>query len=119
MVPLAGFIKMVLVKEGVEFTVIAPGGFRILGAIEAVARTHNLNVTITSACDGEHSGPEDPHHKGLAYDIRAHDLPDPAIFLQELQSELGTEQFFSFIEDPDTPNEHIHVQVRKGHTYME
>lgn len=110
---------MILVKEGVEFTIIAPAGFRILGALEAVARAHALTVTITSACDGTHSGPEDPHHLGNAYDIRTHDLPDPAIFLQELQGELGTEEFYSFIEDPNTSNMHIHVQLTKGHTYLE
>ena len=110
---------MLLVKEGVAFTIIAPAGFRILGALEEVARAHALTVTITSACDGEHSGPDDPHHRGLAYDIRTHDLPDPAIFLQELQEELGTDEFYSFIEAEGTPNEHIHCQLRKGHTYLE
>lgn len=110
---------MIHVKKGVEFTVIAPAGFRILSAIEAVARAHALTVTITSACDGLHSGPSDPHHLGNAYDIRTHDLPDPVIFLQELQGELGTEEFYSFIEAEGTPNEHIHCQLAKGHTYLE
>ena len=107
----------ILTKPGVEFAVIAPAGFHILWALEEIARSGAMDVTITSGTDGEHSGPDDPHHRGEAYDIRCHDLPDPSLFLQDLQHILGTGQFFSFIEEPGTPNEHIHCQLRKGCTY--
>jgi len=107
----------VRVKPGVLFSVIAPGGFRILAGLVAVAASIGHDITITSACDGIHSGPEDPHHLGKAYDVRISDLPDPAITLQDIQTELGTEEFFAFIEDPGTPNEHIHVQQRHGVEY--
>lgn len=110
---------VVLVKEGVEFTTIAPGGFRILEAINFCAAVIGMNLTITSACDGEHSGPDDPHHRGEAYDLRSHDLlpHQKTTVLDTLQSQLNPARFYSFLEAPDTENEHIHIQVKKGTTY--
>lgn len=110
--------RVVKVKDGVQFTKIAPGGFRILEAISCSARKLGIDLTITSACDGMHSGPEDPHHRGEAYDIRTHDIPNyTAILLNALQSLLPLGNFYSFLEAPGTENEHIHVQVRKGTQY--
>jgi hypothetical protein len=77
----------------------------------------NHDLTITSGTDGIHSGPDDPHHRGEAYDVRTHDLPDAALALQAIQEFLDSVHFFSFIEDPGTAGEHIHCQVRKGTTY--
>jgi hypothetical protein len=106
------------VKAGVQFTRIAPAGFRILGALEQLARTIPLALTITSACDGVHSGPNDPHHRGEAYDVRSHDFD--AVTKQQvvdrLRAELGP-QFAVILEGPDTPNEHLHCQVRKFTVY--
>lgn len=110
-------IAVVRVKDGVEFRVIAPAGFRILRAIDEAAETLGHDITITSACDGEHSGPDDPHHKGEAYDIRTHDIPDKHMLLSVIQQVLGQEHFFAFIEAENTPNEHIHCQRRKGTIY--
>lgn len=111
--------RVIRVKDGVQFTVIAPGGFRILEALSGVARHMGLDLTITSACDGEHSGPDDPHHRGEAYDIRTHDMTvdQKPLVLNAIQVYLPTASFFAFIESPGTDNEHIHVQVRKGTTY--
>lgn len=109
-------IPCLRVKDGVQFTVIAPGGFRILWALETVADRIAHDLTITSACDGAHSGPTDPHHRGEAYDVRTHDLPDPKLALSYLQQELG-DRFFAWIEDEGHDNEHLHVQVRKGTVY--
>lgn len=111
--------RVVRVKDGVQFTIISPGGFRILEAISKTARTLGFDLTITSACDGMHSGPDDPHHRGEAYDIRTHDLPQDqkAVVLNSLQALLPLANFFSFIEAPGADNEHIHVQVRKGTEY--
>lgn len=112
-------MSVVLTKPGVEFAVIAPGGFRILEAISVVARAVGHDLTITSGTDGLHSGPDDPHHRGEAYDIRTHDLGfvPPLIVLSKLQDELGSIHFFAFLEDPGTENAHVHVQVRKGTVY--
>lgn len=129
--------NVVHVKPGVDFTVIAPAGFRLLGAIELAARRAGVDLTITSACDGLHSGPDDPHHRGEAYDIRSHDLPellkhtvlaeimracnDPgggaALPATGIAGGLVTSTFFGFIEAVGTDNEHIHVQVRQGRPY--
>lgn len=105
---------VVRVKDGVLFSVISPGGFRLLSAINGAAVTLNHDITITAACDGLHSGPDDPHHKGNAYDVRTHDVPDKEALLREIMNRLDAGRFFGFIEDPDTDNEHIHCQVKKG-----
>ncbi len=129
--------RVVQVKSGVRFDVIAPAGFRLLAAIDTAARRVGLTLTITSACDGEHSGPDDPHHSGEAYDVRSHDLPEsvkhtvlaeilracnddnvgPAQPVPGIPASLATSKFFGFLESPGTENEHIHVQLRKGRSY--
>lgn len=104
---------------------IAPAGFHILSGLDMVARQSGHDLTITSATDGTHSGPDDPHRHGAAYDIRTHDLPDKQIVLNRLKLFLGEEKFYAFIEDPDDPlhpdpdrsNEHIHCQKRHGIIY--
>lgn len=110
---------VVQVKDGVLFTKIAPGGFRILGAIDKVAEQLNLDLVITSACDGLHSGDNDPHHRGEAYDVRSHDLAleDKDKVLAWIQKYLGADHFFAFLEAAGTDNEHFHIQVRKGTVY--
>lgn len=132
--PIRGIVR---VKPGVLFTVIAPAGFRLLAAIERTARALAIELTITSACDGEHSGPTDPHHRGEAYDVRTRNLTEPQKdgVLREILNachdagdgsprpvdgtprSLATGRFFGFVEAPGDVNEHIHVQVRKGRVY--
>ena len=109
---------IVHVKPGVQFTRIAPGSFRILGALESLARALRLDVTITSACDGVHSGPADPHYRGQAYDVRSHDWVDARTeyMVEALQRELG-DGFTVLLEAPGTPAAHLHIQVRKGTAY--
>lgn len=82
-----------------------------------VARQSGHDLTITSACDGEHSGENDPHHRGEAYDVRTHDLTDKDFVLSRIKQVLGEDRFFAFLEDPDSDNEHIHCQIKKGTTY--
>lgn len=111
---------VVRVKDGAEFKVIAPAGFRILAAIDYVAKHLDHDLTITSGTDGTHSGPDDPHHTGEAYDLRTQDFPNAALKLQVLDGimlQLGWEAFFGFLEDPGTENEHLHCQKRKGTVY--
>lgn len=113
-------MAQILVKPGVEFgDSFAPAGARILEALKQIVRYLGFDVTITSARDGEHSGPEDPHHKGEAFDIRTHDLSKPQkdTLLGLLKARLGDIHFFAFLEAAGTPNEHIHVQRKKGTTY--
>lgn len=108
----------IYVKQGVLFNVIAPGGFRILSAISQAANSLGIDLYITSGTDGEHSGPTDPHHRGEAYDVRSHDLTEDQkqSVLSQIMRTLG-DRFYGFLESPNSDNEHIHVQVRKGTTY--
>jgi hypothetical protein len=110
---------VLLVKDGVQFAKIAPAGFRILAALDNVARQAGLDLTVTSACDGEHSGPNDPHHRGEAYDVRSHDLnkEQKDMVLDLVMKWLGTERFFGWLESPGSSNEHFHFQIKKGTTY--
>lgn len=108
----------VTVKPGVSFSIIAPGGFAILGAVQMAAYMSSEPLEITSACDGVHSGPDDPHHRGEADDIRTHNLgADKKNVLDHIMSFLPPDRFYGFIEDEGQENEHIHVQVKKGTTY--
>ena len=109
----------VYVKSGVQFTMIAPGGFRILSALEQVANTSPFDLVITSGCDGTHSGPADPHHEGKAYDVRSHEFtPEQKDkLLASIMSILGWTYFYGFLESPGTDNEHFHFQVAKGKVY--
>lgn len=106
-------------KPGTSFSVIAPGGFRILSAIDQAALQLDCELTITSACDGEHSGPNDPHHRGEAYDVRSHDFSaeQKQRLLAQIMNLLGWERFYGFLESPGTENEHFHFQVKKGTAY--
>lgn len=112
---------VVRLKDGVQFSVIAPAGFRILSAIDQTAAALGRDLVITSACDGIHSGtPEEPHHSGEAFDIRTHDFPNEQLkqgVLGGIMRRLDPERFFGFIEAADTENEHIHVQRKRGTMY--
>ena len=116
LVPILGVVR---VKEGVQFSMIAPGGFRILETISLVASIVGTNLEITSACDGCHSGLHDPHHRGEAYDIRTHGLTPEQLsaVLREFGEHLTPGRFYYFLEAAGTENEHIHVQVKKGTEY--
>lgn len=109
-------MNVIRLKPDVVFTDIAPGGFRILSAIDQTAKALGMDLTITSACDGMHSGPLDPHHRGEAYDLRTHDLTvqQKQDVLDKIMAILGYDYFYGFLESPDTDNEHIHVQVKRG-----
>jgi hypothetical protein len=111
---------VVRVKDGVQFTIIRPAGFRILSAIDQEAANLDYDLTITSACDGPHSGPGDPHHTGEAYDIRTHDFPNGPLkkqVLDGIMQKLGWDCFYGFLEAEGTDNEHIHCQRKKGTAY--
>lgn len=109
-------IPCVRIKDGVQFK-ISPGGIRILAAFDHAANVIAHDITITSGADGTHSGPDDPHHRGDAYDGRTHDLPDPQLALKAIQDFLGDVHFFVWIEDAGLDNAHIHAQVKKGTVY--
>lgn len=106
----------ILLKPGVVIEPLAPAGARILEVLKGLSLP--FPATITSGRDGQHSGPADPHRHGEAFDVRTRGLQDDqkAALLEGLHVGLGS-RFFAFLEAPGTPNEHIHVQRRKGTTY--
>ena len=111
-----------LIKPGVDFgTVLAPAGARILEVLKRLTAGYPFDVTITSARDGAHSGPGDPHHSGQAFDLRTNTLTDDqkATLLTDLRETLykTPRKFWVDLEAPGQPHEHIHVQRRKGVTY--
>jgi hypothetical protein len=112
-------MNTVQAKSTALFTKIAPAGFRILSAIDQASQKLAMDLVITSACDGEHSGPADPHHSGEAYDVRSHDFtPDEKDkLLATVMAVLGWDYFYGFLEAAGTDNEHFHFQRRKDTTY--
>lgn len=96
---------------------LSPAGLKIIEGLGIVAQRVDHDITVTSALDGDHSGPEDPHLHGDALDVRTHDLPDPKRAVLVTQLYLGEKYFYAFLEDEGKPNEHMHCQKRKGVTY--
>ena len=111
-----------LVKAGVDFgVVLAPAGARMLDVLKRLVPSYSFDVTITSARDGTHSGPGDPHHSGEAFDLRTNTLSteQKVTLLADLRETLykTPRKFWVDLEAPGQPYEHIHVQRRKGLTY--
>ena len=107
---------MITRKSDVRMDVIGFGGVRILSVLSQLSKKYQMDIMITSGTDGVHSGPLDPHKLGNAYDIKTHDMPSRQFkdaIVRELNN-LLSDKFYAFLEDPDLPNEHIHIQVAKG-----
>lgn len=107
--------------DEVRFDELTEAGLLMLSTLRVLARALPFDTLwLTAAVNGVHSGPDDPHYKGNAFDVRTHLFETRAarfVFCDRLEAALGP-QFYAFVEDPDAPNEHIHVQVAKGHTYV-
>lgn len=108
---------MILIKPGVTF-VPAFAGFCILEAIKVTAERLDLDLRITSGSDGEHSGPQDPHKKGEAYDVGSKEFgaSTKAKIAESLARLLG-DRFYVLLENPGQVNEHFHIQRRKDTTF--
>lgn len=106
--------------DQVRFDELTEAGLLMLNTLRILAARLPIDaVWITAAMNGIHSGPADPHYHGNAFDVRTHNFPtraDRFMFCDRLLAALGP-LFFAFVEDPDAPNEHIHVQVKNGCTY--
>jgi hypothetical protein len=126
------YMNVVRVKPGVEFTPIAPAGFRILAALVNVAAIVGRDLEITSGTDSHASN--DVHALGEAYDISVNDFDTPTIAMIRagLVNQLGA-LFTVLYETPTKPTDvrlqviafvnpgatgpHIHVQRRNGTVY--
>ncbi len=103
-----------------QLAVVDACTLRLLDACRLAALPLDIpKVFVTAGSNGVHSGPADPHYVGHALDIRTHNMLSLDMkkqFLGALVAELG-DQFFAFLEDAGTPNEHVHVQLRRFVTY--
>lgn len=73
------------------------------------------DLVITSANDSQHKAGS-KHYVNLAVDLRAKsfaDLVTKRAFVEALKGELGA-NFTVLHENVGTPNEHFHVQSKKG-----
>jgi len=123
-------IPVVRNKPGVQFAIIEPGGHALLAAFGVAARTFGQDFIVTSGTDGTHSGPQDPHPHGRAYDGHSKDFADktavilavlkaadPSVEPFPLAGGYATTYFFMWLENEGTDNEHFHAQVRHGVEY--
>lgn len=109
----------------------APGGARLLAAIDTVAKPLPIDLLVTSGADGTHSGPTDPHLRGDAFDVGVLGMNVQRILdvKSALEAFLGP-RFTVLYECPQTPlvpdlakiayvnpgatGPHFHLQVAKG-----
>jgi hypothetical protein len=114
-----------------EFERIAPGGFRILSALDHATQVIGRDLWITAGTNDHTTG---RHPLGEAFDVRTKDLPGQTIvrLVQVLRATLGA-RFAVLYETPIAPKdpallaiatvnpkasgEHVHVQVRKNTDY--
>ena len=125
-------VSVVRVKPGVRFDVIAPAGFRILSAIDALAVKLGRDITLTCGTDF-HQMP-DPHCTGEAYDfgITGWSAQEIELAVRFLRLTLG-DAFTVLYEVPRLPMDptlrplayvnanatgpHFHIQRKKGTTW--
>lgn len=117
--------------DGVTFARIAPGGFRILAALDAACQAIGHDLTISAGTNDHTTG---RHPLGEAYDVRTRDLTASQILrlVQVLRTTLGPA--FTVLYERPTPEPepslaaiafinaaasgpHLHVQVKKGTAY--
>lgn len=118
-------------KAGARWDVPTSAGVHILGALDRAAPVCRTTLEITSGTDGTHSGPDDPHKRGVAFDVSVHGF-SPGLVVQVktyLEQILGS-LFTVLYECPSTPTEpqlapialvnpqasapHFHIQPKRG-----
>jgi hypothetical protein len=115
---------MLSTKPTVRFRVITPALLRMQSALLLAARIlpdlPAEGLVITSGSDGQHL-PNSRHYVGEALDLRSKSFPSVAAraaFIGSLRPLLGP-QFTVLLEGDGTVQEHLHIQVRKGHRFDE
>lgn len=112
---------MLTTKPGVRFGVITPALLYMLTTLERLSRTlfglPDEGLVITAGSDGTHMAGS-KHYTGEAVDLRSKTLNSTVKsgFIAILRAELGP-QFTVLLEGEGTPNEHLHVQVRRGRAF--
>jgi hypothetical protein len=107
---------MLAIKDGVRFKEYTPALGRLLWVL--VRLSTRWNLMITSASDGQHAA-NSRHYTDEALDLRSHYLPVEKKWAlkAEIEKALGP-QFTVLLENLGQDQEHLHCQVRKGHTYQ-
>lgn len=115
---------MIITKgDYIRFTVLTPALAYMLYSLEKFHRKNFVkqpeNLVITSINDSQHSL-NSRHYKNEAIDIRSKNFSnreEKRLFRVELELVLG-KQFRVLLEDEGKPNEHFHIQVKKGTVYI-
>lgn len=115
---------LVTKNDSVTFKVFTPAMMVMLNKLFELSQ-YNRNwfvgaLVITSANDGKHMKTS-RHYKDEALDVRTHNWSvtpnrSKAFIMGWLQTQLGP-KFTVMLEDEGTPNEHCHIQVKKGTVY--
>jgi hypothetical protein len=112
---------MLTTKPGVHFATITPALLHMLTALERLSRTFapqpQEGVVITSGSDSTHMAGS-KHYTGEAIDVRSKTFgpQDKRAFADALRDALGP-QFTVLLEHEGLPQEHWHVQVKKGRRF--
>ena len=105
------------VKASARFKAFTPALLHMLTTLARIDAPVP-ELVITSANDSKHL-PSSKHYQNLALDLRSKSFPNArskAAFRAALEKALGP-RFRVLLEGVGTPNEHFHVQVRKGCVY--
>lgn len=100
-----------LIKAGVKAAGVKPELLLGLSVAETIYRKLTGEyLVVTSLTDGKHKAAS-LHYKGLAADLRTHDLntAQRQEFYLRLRDALGPD-FDVIFEDEGKPNEHIHLE---------
>jgi len=103
----AGEIIVIHIKPGVKFSHVSflyPDIVRMI-YIAQMEAPDGYEMTITSACDGEHKV-NSAHYRGKAFDIRSRDMEPETVktWAKRIQAALGT-CYFVLLE-----TDHLHMQ---------
>lgn len=124
-------IPVLRCKPGCAFDRIAPGGFRILAALDAAAKIVGVDLELTAGTNDHTTG---KHVSGEAYDVSVTGMTVPQVLKTKrfLEQALGL-RFTVLYEvaiqpadpalvavafvNPDASGPHLHVQIAKGTVY--
>lgn len=118
-------MRYVSFKDSVRFKKWTPALSRILEVLHQLQNSGKWvpDLVVTSVNDSAHSKtPLSRHYTDEAVDIRTHNFTseqDTLDFIKMLTALLDRDKdkFTVIYENVGTPNEHIHVQVKKGKKY--
>lgn len=109
---------MVRFKEGARVHVLTPALLRIFTVVVQADAYFPEDMVITSVNDSTAHRPDSAHYRDEAIDLRCNDRPHHVDLdlLRFLEGTLGP-KFTVLYEAAGTPNEHIHIQLKKGRTW--